>query len=127
MSKTLKYLLMKHYYLFLAHLPIRQRNRLINATPLQTFTHRTITDPDALATEFKTIKSEGVGFGDEEFMAGMVAVAVPVFNKDQEICFTIAVHAPAVRKPLEELRHYIPSLKRAATAMTKNYCNVTDE
>lgn len=108
--------------LFLAHMPARQRNRLINAAPLQRFTHRTITDPKILTAELKSIKEEGVGIDDEEFMAGMVAVAVPVFNKTNEICFTIAVHGPSIRKPLEELRQYIPSLKKASATMTKNYC-----
>ena len=101
----------------------QQRNRIINAAPLQQFTNRTITNPDALIEELKSIKKEGIGVDNEEFMAGMVAVAVPVYNKANEICFTIAVHAPTVRKPLEELRQYIPSLKKAAAAMTNSYCN----
>jgi DNA-binding IclR family transcriptional regulator len=56
-------------------------------------------------------------------MHGMVAVAVPVFNENNEICFTIAVHAPTVRKSLELLRQYLPSLRKASAAMSVNYCN----
>ncbi len=59
---------------------------------------------------------------NEEFMAGMAAVAVPVFTPANTICFTVAAHAPAVRKPLAALRQYIPALRQAAAAMAATYC-----
>lgn len=113
--------------LFLAHMQPRMRQRLINATPLKRFTDRTITDPERLSEELKRIAEDGIGIDNEEFMAGMVAVAVPVFSASNEICFTVAVHAPAVRKPLEALRQYVPSLRRAAAAMAATYCGAGDE
>lgn len=112
--------------LFLAHMPTRQRQRLINAAPLKRYTERSITDPALLSEELDTIKSEGVGVDNEEFMDGMVAVAVPVFNDKNEVCFTIAVHAPTVRKSLEVLRQYLPSLRKASAAMTINYCSTAE-
>lgn len=108
--------------LYLAHMKPRMRQRLISAAPLKRFTDRTITDPQLLSEELKRIGEEGIGIDNEEFMAGMVAVAVPVFNAANEICFTVAVHAPTVRKPLEALRQYIPSLRQAAAAMASTYC-----
>ena len=69
---------------------------------------------------------DGIGVDNEEFMAGMVALSVPVMNLEGEICFTVAVHAPSVRRPLTELRQYVPSLRRAAAAMAANYCNPED-
>lgn len=109
--------------LFLAHMNSTQRKRLITAAPLVRHTERTITDPELLLENLKNIKQEGIGVDNEENLAGMVAVAVPVFNSKNEICFTIAVHAPKIRKSLEELRQYIPSLKRAAAAMMTHYCD----
>ena len=100
-----------------------QRKRLITAAPLARHTEKTITDPDLLLENLKQVKEDGIGVDNEENLAGMVAIAVPVMNSKKEICFTIAVHAPKIRKSLEELRQYIPSLKRAAAAMTSNYCN----
>jgi len=112
--------------LFLAHMNPRQRRRLISAAPLKRFTDRTITDPELLMDELKRIEKDWVGVDNEEFMTGMVALAVPVFNAANEICFTVAVHAPTVRKPLEALRQYIPSLRQAAAAMATTYCNTGD-
>ena len=111
--------------LFLAHMNARQRRRLITAAPLKRFTHHTITDPELLMAELKQIEAEGVGVDDEEFLTGMIALSVPVFGNSKSICFAIAVHAPTIRKPLNELRQYIPSLKRAAATMTAAYCNET--
>lgn len=109
--------------LFLAYMDPRLRNRLLNAAPLERKTERTITDPELLTGELKRIAKDGIGIDNEEHLAGMVAIAVPVFNPQNEICFTIAVHAPKIRKSLDELRQYIPSLKRAAGAMAVSYCN----
>ncbi len=113
--------------LFLAYMSSRQRQRLINAAPLKRNTDRTITDPDLLMKELKKIKKEGVGIDNEELMDGMVAISVPVFNEHNEICFTVAVHAPSIRKPLEVLRQYLPSLRKAAAAMAITYCKSQDE
>ena len=113
--------------LFLAHMNARQRRRLITAAPLKRFTHRTITDPELLMAELKQIEAEGIGVDNEEFLTGMVALSVPVLNNSNGVCFTIAVHAPTIRKPLDELRHYIPSLKRAAAAMSATYCSADDD
>ena len=109
--------------LFLAYMNSTQRKRLITAAPLARHTEKTITDPDLVLENLKLVKQEGIGVDDEENLAGMVALAVPVMNSKKEICFTIAVHAPKIRKSLEELRQYLPSLKRAAAAMTTHYCD----
>lgn len=113
--------------LFLAHMDSRARQRLIRAAPLKRFTDRTITDPGLLAEELRRIEGDGVGIDNEEFMTGMVAIAVPVFNANNEICFTVAAHAPTVRKPLEALRQYLPALRKAAAAMAATYCTPGDD
>jgi IclR family acetate operon transcriptional repressor len=112
--------------LFLAYMKPRLRQRLISVTPLKRNTNRSITDPELLLAELKTIKSDGVGVDNEELMDGMVAIAVPVFNTSNEICFTLAVHAPKVRKSLDELRQYLPSLRSAAASMASIYCTDKD-
>lgn len=113
--------------LLLAFMESRQRNRLLKAAPLEKFTERTITDPDQLIAALKTIKAEGVGIDDQEFLAGMCAVAVPVFNPAGEICFTVAAHAPTARKPLHALREHIPALRRAAQSLETNYCSARQD
>jgi len=110
--------------LFLAYMKPEQRRRLITAAPLKRYTDRTTTDPTLLLTEVERIKTDGIGIDNEEFMDGMAAVSVPVFNAENQICFTIAVHAPTVRTSLETLRQFLPSLRKAAAAMKTSYCNI---
>ena len=109
--------------LFLAYMAPRQRQRLLGAAPLKHFTDRTITDIEQISSELKRIEKDGIGEDNEEFMAGMVAAAVPVFNPANTICFTVAVHAPSVRKTLAALRQYVPALRQAAAAMAATYCD----
>lgn len=113
--------------LFLAFMNTRQRRRLITAAPLKSFTDSTIIDTRLLVEELKRIKKDGYGIDNEEFMDGMVAVSVPIFNADNEICFTMAIHAPTVRKSLQDLIQHLPSLRKAADAMAASYCNMDEE
>ena len=108
--------------LFLAYMRPSERRRLLKAAPLHKNTEQTITSLEELEEQLKLIRKEGVGFDNEELLAGMVAVAVPVFNPAKRICFTVAVHATTSRKKLDDLRECIPALRRAATALTASYC-----
>jgi IclR family acetate operon transcriptional repressor len=112
--------------LFLAYMPAKQRKMLISAAPLKRYTERSITDLTYLEDELKRIKHDGIGVDNEEFIPGMVALAVPVFDHNNQICFTVAVHAPSIRKSLDEIRQYIPSLKRSAATMASFYCQTED-
>lgn len=109
--------------LFLAHMKPRERKRLLEAAPLSRNTERTVVSPELIEEELKKIKKEGVGYDNEEFLTGMVAIAVPVFDKSNRVCFTVAVHAPTTRKRLDDLRQYIPSLRKAAAALASSYCS----
>ena len=107
--------------LFLAHLPKTTRDRLIYNSPLSRQTDRTITDPVLLEKELDRIAAEAVGVDNEELMPGMVALSVPVYDQTNRMCLTIAVHAPTIRKSLQELRQYLPALRRAAAALSATY------
>ena len=54
----------------------------------------------------------------EEFIAGLIAVAVPVFGAGGEVRAAIAVHAPTVRMTLDDAVARIDALKAAAERMT---------
>jgi DNA-binding IclR family transcriptional regulator len=105
----------------------RERRRLLEAAPLTRCTERTVVSPDLIEEELKTIKKEGVGYDNEEFLSGMVAIAVPVFDKSNRVCFTVAAHAPTTRMHLDDLRQYIPSLRKAATALAASYCDAEED
>lgn len=112
--------------LFLANMKPAARRRLINSLTLSRHTDLTITDPEALHEHLNKIAAEGVGYDAGEFLEGLVAISVPVIGEDNQACFVIAIHAPAVRKSLDELRQYLPALRHAAARMAASEDNASE-
>jgi len=100
--------------LFLALMPPARRRRLIAAAPLKRLTRNTITDKNRLLRELEQIRIEKIGTDDEEFLAGLTAVAVPVLDAGRRILATVAVHAPTSRMSIGRARAHVPALRRAA-------------
>ena len=107
--------------LFLANMAKGLRKSLIHNIPLERHTEKTIINLDVLEEQIKQIKETGIGIDDEEFIKGMVAIAVPVIDESGNMKFTVAIHAPTVRKTIDELRQYIPALRRTAAEIYKLY------
>ena len=113
--------------LFLANMQPAARRRLISSLTLTRHTDQTITDPDTLEAQLSKAADEGVGYDSGEFLDGLVSIAVPVIGEDNQMCFAIAIHAPSVRKSLDELRQYLPTLRHAAARMATSECNYHNE
>lgn len=107
--------------LLLAHMAPAQYTRLASQLPLTRFTARTITDPAALAVELARIRGCGYSVDDEEYLEGLVCVAVPVTDEQQRVWATVAVHGPAVRMPIAAALARLPELKAAAAALGETY------
>lgn len=103
--------------LFLANLQSAAYQKILGSLNLTRHTALTITDHEELAIQLKKIRQEGVGIDTGEYLEGMVAIAVPVIGADNNMHLAIAVHAPSARKSVEELRQYLPVLRRAAARM----------
>lgn len=81
-------------------------------------TPNSLTDPDALAEEVARIRAAGHAEDDEEFVTGMVALAVPLRDANGRMPATLSFHAPTQRMPLERARSHLPRLKSAAEALS---------
>ena len=105
--------------LFLALMPPAQRNKLLNMLTLTRYTELTITDVIQLQDQLARIKDEGIAIDEGEYLAGLIALAIPVLDARGQICFAIAVHAPTARRNLQELRQYLPAMRRAAGKLSQ--------
>lgn len=105
--------------LLLAYLPKRQRDAVIKRLPLPPLTPATITTPQALRTECDEIVQRGYARDHEEFVIGLIAVAVPVRDPEGTVRATIAVHAPTARLTMEQAEARLAVLQAAADAMGK--------
>lgn len=91
---------------------------VLSARPLEKRTDKTLTTPALLQQELERTRARGYSTDDEEFMAGMVAVSVPIHDKQGRLLATLSIHAPSQRSPLTTLIGFVPVLKLAAQKLT---------
>lgn len=105
--------------LFLNNLPTAKRTRLLSKIRFEQFTDNTLTNVDRLKEELKRLSADDIGIDNEEFMHGMVAVAVPLRNSDGAFYGALAMHAPSARMSLEHAIEQLPKLKVAASELVE--------
>ena len=103
--------------LLLALLPPPRRKRIVDALPLPRFTDHTIVDSPRLAAELARVRRERIATDNEEYLAGLVCVAVPVATPQGRVVASVAVQAPVARMPLAAALSHVPVLRRAAAAL----------
>ncbi|TEA79858.1 IclR family transcriptional regulator [Allopusillimonas ginsengisoli] len=104
--------------LFLAFAPDIERQQILNRVALKALTPKTIVDRQQLDAELRHIRSLGIGIDNEEFVRGMVAIAVPVHDAQEQVIAAVACHAATAQKSLQELLEYTEPMRQAAKAMT---------
>ncbi len=80
--------------LLLAYLPDEQRERILARGGFQRFTERTITDPEALREEARTIQSRGYYVGVRDLDEEALGVSAPVFDSARRVVGAITVSRP---------------------------------
>ena len=89
--------------------------------PRSAYTSNTITGVEPLLQSLTETRKTAVGTDDQEFMHGVVCVAVPVID-DNGRCFGgIAVSAPEARMTLSEMLTYVPQMENAAASLASSY------
>ena len=102
---------------FLAQMTREQRRRLLAHAPLERCTPNTLTDLDRLERELKKVQREGMAIDDEEFLPGLVCLAVLVPRAAGPSNLCVALQAPVSRVPAARARKLLPALQRAAASL----------
>lgn len=105
--------------IFLAGMTPAQRQRLLAHSPLEAFTPKTLTDKDALEEEIKQVKRQGFAFDNEEFLPGLLCVAVLVPSDSGRSNLCVAVQAPIMRLGPDKALKLLPALQRAAQVISR--------
>jgi IclR family transcriptional regulator, acetate operon repressor len=105
--------------LFLALAAAPRRRRLLQSLELRRFTDSTITDSARLETELRQIRKEQVSFDREEYLVGVVCMAVPVIGKNGEMLAALAIQAPQARMNVQTARRHLPALRHAAAELAE--------
>lgn len=91
--------------------------RLLEKFELRRMTDRTLVTPDLLLDELAATRERGFATDDEEFMEGMVAIAVPICDNQKRLLTTLSLHAPLQRSGIDGLTHHLDALQEAAAKL----------
>jgi DNA-binding IclR family transcriptional regulator len=87
---------------------------MIGTASLQRFTDTTLTTMPTLQRELERIRSQGFSIDNEEYLGGVICVAVPILDPQGRICAALAMQAPRARMNLAEMQKHLPALRKAA-------------
>lgn len=104
--------------MILSQMSPAQRRKLLAHAPLQRHTPKTVVDLELLEEELIHIRRDGFATDDEEFLPGLVCVAVLVPNPLGRSNLCVAVQAPVVRLTTDKALSLLPALQRAAQAIS---------
>ena len=87
---------------YMASLPPSARQAFVLSLNLKSLTPKTHTNPVALLEELSETRKRGYAVDCEEFMEGMVALAVPITDTLGRYVASLAMHGPSQRLNLEK-------------------------
>ena len=99
-------------------MPSIKRNYLLRRTELTRLTDQTITEMDQLRKSLEEIQQLGYSEDCQEFITGLIAIAVPVHDAQGELRAAMAIHGPTSRISMDDLHCMLPDLKKAANRMS---------
>ena len=100
--------------MFLASFPAPELKSLLDAMEPSAEGPNSITDPALIRAEIEAVRKAGYSWDNEEFMAGMIAFAVPIRDPGGRFASALAFHAPIQRITFEEGRAHVPLLRDGA-------------
>ena len=103
----------------LANLGKDERDALLAHLPLRRLTANTLTSARALRGECESIAELGYALDREEFITGLIALAVPVRDAAGQVRAAIAVHAPVARMSLDQATARLQAFKETARRMAR--------
>lgn len=107
--------------LLLSRLADNDLHALLSSMPRSAYTANTMTAIEPLLQALGGVRNNAVGTDDQEFMHGVVCVAVPVIDNNG-CCFgAIAVSAPEARMTLSEMLTHVPQMRNAAGSLAASY------
>jgi DNA-binding IclR family transcriptional regulator len=101
---------------------LASRAAILDGLPLTRHTATTLTDRAALEAELEQILRQGYATDAEEFVDGLVCVAVPVLGSGRrQVRCAVALQAPAARMPLAQALQQVTRLGEAAQALGRTW------
>ena len=100
--------------LYLSTLQKARRKSIVGKLDLVRHAKNTITDPDRLLEEIETIAEREVSVDNQDLYDDVIAIAVPIKDRQGRFFSSLAIQAPATRVSMEDQEKYLPLLREAA-------------
>ncbi len=100
--------------MYLSSLSRSKRETLINNVKLVSYTANTVLDTQVLLAELDATAERGYALDNEEYIDGMVALAVPITDNDNRLYATLSFHAPCMRIPFAAVTDFLPQIRSAS-------------
>jgi DNA-binding IclR family transcriptional regulator len=105
--------------LYLSTLPRGRRKAIVNKLNLEKHAKNTITDPEKLLLELDRIADLQVSVDNQELYDDVIAIAVPIEDRQGRFYSSLAIQAPVSRVSPEERDEYLPLLREAAHDLSR--------
>lgn len=105
--------------MYLASLNPAHLERYVHAARLEPRTAHTITDPQRLLAEIDETRERNYSQDNEEFMDGMIALAVPILDGHGRLLSTLSFHAPTQRLNMSDAHGYLAQMNSAAIDLSR--------
>jgi len=105
--------------LYLSYLDPEMSGRVLESLELNKYTRRSIISVEKLRGELSKIRKRGYSTDNEEFIEGLVAIAVPIFDPSGRFCAGLALHGPKLRIKMKDALERLPALKKAADQIAR--------
>lgn len=99
--------------MYLSSLRQDKLERLLHTLDLDARTQWTLSNADDLKEELALTRGRGFSTDNQEFMEGMLALAVPICDDQRRLLSTLSIHVPNQRLDLESLLQHLPRLREA--------------
>lgn len=103
---------------FMAFCPPELQKTLLGVK-LRRYTKNTITDREALETQFEEIREKGFAFDQEELDEGTFAIAAPIFNHEKKPIAALVVAGPSQRITWAENSPIVLDLKETVQKISE--------
>jgi DNA-binding IclR family transcriptional regulator len=96
-------------------------NKILQSKVLTRITDQTVTDPDSLAHELRTVRDQGYAVSKGENIPDSYAIATPVFNYENRLVGAVGIAGPAGRLAEDEIKSRIELVLHAARVLSRRY------
>ncbi|MDE0666529.1 MAG: IclR family transcriptional regulator [Acidimicrobiaceae bacterium] len=105
----------------LAHLPPKERDRIVKTATFERLTDNTISSADELATALETAAEQGYAVDHLEFEPFVNCIACPVLGADGRVLGAISITTTTLVCSYEEMLDLRPALAATAEAVSAEY------